>query len=211
VARLLDPNTDRFVVVAAGVARGGTVAAGEFPVDGHRLDELARRAPKDWSHKNIEVVLETQVIDGLLRATPNRRSLHVVMPFMGVRCFPPVGSRSKAVLLSASKVPSCPPKWRTGGAVTTSRFMKQFRTRQRQAVFILGIRHSRPGKLWCVALLTIQTVPIPFMPLSSTAPAGVFLHRPSIHGQHYCGTAFLVTRHDLCRGANCIGSTEPRQ
>src|SRR4029077_6491396 len=64
VARFLDPNTDRFVVVAAGVARGGTVAAGEFLVDAHRLDELARQAPQDWSRKNIEVVLETQVIDG---------------------------------------------------------------------------------------------------------------------------------------------------
>jgi hypothetical protein len=70
VARLLDPNTDRFVVVAAGVARGGTVAAGEFLVDPRRLDELARQAPKDWSHKNVEVVLETQVIDG--RSGPPR-------------------------------------------------------------------------------------------------------------------------------------------
>jgi hypothetical protein len=70
VARFLDPNTDRFVVVAAGVARGGTVAAGEFLVDAHRLDELARQAPKDWSRKNIEVVLETQVIDG--RSGPPR-------------------------------------------------------------------------------------------------------------------------------------------
>src|SRR3984885_890182 len=70
VARFLDPNTDRFVVVAAGVARGGTVAAGEFLVDAHRLDELARQVPKDWSHKKIKVVLETQVIDG--RSGPPR-------------------------------------------------------------------------------------------------------------------------------------------
>jgi len=70
VARLLDPNTDRFVVVAAGIARGGTVAAGEFLVDAHRLDELARQAPQDWSRKNVEIVLETQVIDG--RSGPPR-------------------------------------------------------------------------------------------------------------------------------------------
>jgi hypothetical protein len=50
-------------VVAAGIARGGTVAAGEFVVDGHRLEELANRASKDWPRKNIEIVLETQVID----------------------------------------------------------------------------------------------------------------------------------------------------
>jgi hypothetical protein len=70
VARLLDPNTDRFVVVAAGIARGGTVAAGEFLVDAHHLDELALKASKDWSRKNVEVVLETQVIDG--RSGPPR-------------------------------------------------------------------------------------------------------------------------------------------
>ena len=70
VARLLDPNTDRFAVVAAGIARGGTVAAGEFLVDAHHLDELALKASKDWSRKNVEVVLETQVIDG--RSGPPR-------------------------------------------------------------------------------------------------------------------------------------------
>ena len=70
VARLLDPNTDRFVVVAAGIARGGTVAAGEFLVDAHHLDELALKASNDWSRKNVEVVLETQVIDG--RSGPPR-------------------------------------------------------------------------------------------------------------------------------------------
>jgi hypothetical protein len=70
VARLLDPNTDRFVVVAAGIARGGTVAAGEFVVDAHHVDELALKASNDWSRKNMEVVLETQVIDG--RSGPPR-------------------------------------------------------------------------------------------------------------------------------------------
>jgi len=70
VARLVDPNTDRFVVVAAGIARGGTVAAGEFLVDAHRLDELTRLASKGWTHKNVEIVLETQVIDG--RSGPPR-------------------------------------------------------------------------------------------------------------------------------------------
>jgi hypothetical protein len=70
VARLVDSNTDRFVVVAAGVARGGTTAAGEFLVDARHMSELVRLAPHEWSRKNMEIVLETQVIDG--RSGPPR-------------------------------------------------------------------------------------------------------------------------------------------
>lgn len=70
VARMQDPNTDRPVVIAAGLARGGTVAAGEFLVNADHLRELDNVAPKDWQKKNIEVVLETQVIDG--RSGPPR-------------------------------------------------------------------------------------------------------------------------------------------
>lgn len=70
VARFLDPNTDRVVMVAAGIARGGTVAAGEFLVDPNQIKALERIAPKDWSKRNIELVLETQVIDG--RSGPPR-------------------------------------------------------------------------------------------------------------------------------------------
>jgi len=76
VARFLDPNTDRFVLVAAGIARGGTVAAGEFLVDSQYIDEMTRRLPVDWNHRNIEFVLETQVIDG--RSGPPRvAAVHV--------------------------------------------------------------------------------------------------------------------------------------
>jgi hypothetical protein len=64
VARLVDPNTEQFVVIAAGIGRGGTVAAGEFLVDTNRMDEMLKQVPQDWTHKNLEVVLETQVIDG---------------------------------------------------------------------------------------------------------------------------------------------------
>ena len=70
VTRGLDPNTGRFVVVVAGIARGGTIASGEFLVDPRHMDELVRAAPKDWESKNMEIVLETQVIDG--RSGPPR-------------------------------------------------------------------------------------------------------------------------------------------
>jgi len=76
VARLIDPNTDQYVVVAAGIGRGGTVAAGEFLVDPHHMDELLRQVPRDWKQKNLEIVLETQVIQS--RSGPPRISaVHV--------------------------------------------------------------------------------------------------------------------------------------
>lgn len=62
VARFLDPNTDQIEVVAAGIARGGTIAAGEFLVDAHRMDEMQDLLPSDWRRKNIEIILETQMI-----------------------------------------------------------------------------------------------------------------------------------------------------
>ena len=76
VARLVDPNTDQFVVVAAGIGRGGTVAAGEFLVDAHRMEDLLKQVPPNWKQKNMEIVLETQVIQG--RSGPPRiTAVHV--------------------------------------------------------------------------------------------------------------------------------------
>ena len=64
VARFIDPNTDQLAIVAAGIARGGTMAAGEFLVDEHQFAELAKHAPPDWWKKDMEFVIETQVIGG---------------------------------------------------------------------------------------------------------------------------------------------------
>ena len=76
VARLVDPNTDQFVVVAAGIGRGGTVAAGEFLVDARRMEDMLKQVPQNWKQKNVEIVLETQVIQG--RSGPPRiTAVHV--------------------------------------------------------------------------------------------------------------------------------------
>jgi hypothetical protein len=76
VARFLEPNTDQFVVVAAGIGRGGTIAAGEFLVDTHRMEDMLKQVPSDWKRKNLEIVLETQIIEG--RSGPPRISaIHV--------------------------------------------------------------------------------------------------------------------------------------
>ncbi len=76
VARFTPPDTDQVSVVAAGIGRGGTVAAGEFLVNGNRMDEIVKQLPVDWQKKNIEVVLETQVIQG--RSGPPRvKAVHI--------------------------------------------------------------------------------------------------------------------------------------
>jgi hypothetical protein len=76
VARVVDPDTDQFVVVAAGIGRGGTVAAGEFLVDANRMEDMLRQVPQSWKQKNMEIVLETQVIQG--RSGPPRiTAVHV--------------------------------------------------------------------------------------------------------------------------------------
>jgi hypothetical protein len=75
VARLIDPNTDQYAVVAAGIGRGGTVAAGEFLVDNQQMEDAMAQVP-DWKRKNLEIVLETQVIQG--RSGPPRiTAVHV--------------------------------------------------------------------------------------------------------------------------------------
>jgi hypothetical protein len=64
VSRFVDPRTERVVVVVAGIAKDGTLAAGEFVTDARYLEALARRAPSGWEHKNLQVVIATEVING---------------------------------------------------------------------------------------------------------------------------------------------------
>jgi hypothetical protein len=76
VARFVDPNTDQYVVIAAGIGRGGTVAAGEFLVDTHRMEDMLKNVPSDWRRKNLEIVMETQVIEGR-SGPPHIDSVHI--------------------------------------------------------------------------------------------------------------------------------------
>ena len=76
IARFVAPDTDQIAVVAAGIGRGGTIAAGEFLVDERLMNEVLKQVPSDWRKKNLEVVLETQLIQG--RSGPPRvRAVHV--------------------------------------------------------------------------------------------------------------------------------------
>lgn len=64
VSRVLDRTTKQPVVVAAGITRYGTIAAGEFLAEESRMAELDRVAPRGWERRNIQIVLSTQVIRG---------------------------------------------------------------------------------------------------------------------------------------------------
>jgi len=64
ISRVLDPTTDRMVVVAAGLFGYGTMAAGEFLTNPDYLAAIAKTGPKNWERKNLQVVVGTKVISG---------------------------------------------------------------------------------------------------------------------------------------------------
>ena len=64
VSRYKDPEAERMMVVVAGMGKDGTAAAGEFVTDAHYLEALSSKAPANWEHKNLQVVLATEVING---------------------------------------------------------------------------------------------------------------------------------------------------
>jgi hypothetical protein len=68
VARFRDSNTGQLAVIVAGIARGGTVAAGEFLTQPGNMDSIKAQAPRNWAGENMEFVLSTEIIDG--RSSP---------------------------------------------------------------------------------------------------------------------------------------------
>jgi len=64
ITRVMDPTTERMMVIASGIASYGTIAAGEFLTSDKYLQMVARRAPAGWERKNLQVVFSTNVING---------------------------------------------------------------------------------------------------------------------------------------------------
>lgn len=64
VARIHDNLTGQPVVIAAGISEEGTEAAGEMLYNPEFMAQLLFHAPSDWEKKNMEAVIETQVIGG---------------------------------------------------------------------------------------------------------------------------------------------------
>lgn len=64
VSRLLDANTDRPVVIAAGITHFGTMAAGELLSNPAYFSEVVQQLPRGWQKKNLQVVLRVPVVQG---------------------------------------------------------------------------------------------------------------------------------------------------
>jgi hypothetical protein len=62
ISRVFDSTTGRQLITAAGIAKYGTAAAGEFLTNPNLLAEFARRAPKGWTERNVQIVIRTKVI-----------------------------------------------------------------------------------------------------------------------------------------------------
>jgi hypothetical protein len=64
ITRVIDPASDRIMVMVGGLWGYGTLAAGEFLTDPKYMEELARQAPAGWQKKNVQIVIGTEVIRG---------------------------------------------------------------------------------------------------------------------------------------------------
>jgi hypothetical protein len=62
VSRALDPTIGRIVVVAGGLTRYGTMAAGEFLSEPAYLEQAYAMNGGGWAHKNIQIVISTKVV-----------------------------------------------------------------------------------------------------------------------------------------------------
>ncbi len=62
VTRLFDPSTRQVMVSAAGITQYGTRAAVEFITKPAYWHDLARRLPRGWQQRNLQVVLQTNVV-----------------------------------------------------------------------------------------------------------------------------------------------------
>jgi hypothetical protein len=65
VSRILDSKTGSVLVTIAGLDHTGTRAAGEFATNPQMIAEFAKQAPRDWSQKNLQIVLHTNVVNGV--------------------------------------------------------------------------------------------------------------------------------------------------
>jgi hypothetical protein len=64
VTRVFDPNTENWVIAAGGFTSFGTMMAGDFLSNATYFRDAIRSAPAGWEKKNMQVVLQTKVVEG---------------------------------------------------------------------------------------------------------------------------------------------------
>ena len=64
VARFVPPYTEQITTVVAGLGHESTVAGVHFILSPQLLSELDRRRSGAWRNKNLELVLETMIVNG---------------------------------------------------------------------------------------------------------------------------------------------------
>jgi hypothetical protein len=65
ITRFIDPTTEQVTVVAGGRTKWGTLAAGEFLTNPSYMARLDPVAPRGWEHRNLQLVIATDVIRGM--------------------------------------------------------------------------------------------------------------------------------------------------
>jgi len=65
VTRLLDSGTGQFVVLVAGIEASGSDAAADLVVDSNKLEAALHGTSRDWSRKNVQILVQTEVRDGV--------------------------------------------------------------------------------------------------------------------------------------------------
>lgn len=63
IARAPEPSTGQTMVVIAGLGERGGAAATEFLTNPKYMDRFAAQAPRGWEHRNLEIVLETELVN----------------------------------------------------------------------------------------------------------------------------------------------------
>lgn len=65
VTRVFNHTTEQSIVILGGIAQYGTDAAAEFVTDPGYFEQALAHAPRDWSQRNVQVVLSTRVLSGV--------------------------------------------------------------------------------------------------------------------------------------------------
>lgn len=64
ITRFVDPTTGQPTVIVDGLGAAGTIAGADFLSTPAYLSKFAQTAPNDWDKRNIEVIVQSQLING---------------------------------------------------------------------------------------------------------------------------------------------------